>query len=84
MDMNAQCFGDDCALIGWSTCNNHDILSQWNERNNINGTLFDGGPRSHRMKNQDFSGSPRGRPPRACSIAAGAPHGKSQTPAVKH
>jgi hypothetical protein len=40
--MNAQCFGVDCALIGWSICNNHDILGQWNERNNSNGTLFNG------------------------------------------
>jgi hypothetical protein len=40
--MNAQCFGDDWALIGWSICNNHGILSQWNERNNSNGTLFNG------------------------------------------
>lgn len=36
-------WANDCALTGWAICNNHDMFSQWNERNNYNGTLFDGG-----------------------------------------
>jgi hypothetical protein len=49
--------GDDCALIGWYIRNNHDILSQWNERNNSNGTLFHWAlTRSLCMKSPDLVG----------------------------